>query len=155
MHTETERKFLVRKDLWYAIPKPEGEDIVQGYLVSEPHLTIRIRISETGATLTIKGASRNITRDEYEYRIPTDDARGLLGSLSGNRIEKTRFRMNYKGKTWEVDEFFGENEGLIIAEIELEREDETFTKPQWLGEEVTSDERYRNSNLALHPYKKW
>ena len=155
MHLEIERKFLVRKDLWFAIHKPQGEDIIQGYLVSEPSLTIRVRITGTNCTLTIKGPSQNASRAEYEISIPAKDAHEILTTFTVSRIEKTRYRILYEGKTWEVDEFFGENEGLIIAEIELLSEDEAFKHPQWLGEEVTTDERYKNSYLASHPYQNW
>jgi adenylate cyclase len=155
MPLEIERKFLVRKDLWYALHKPEGEDIIQGYLVSEPSLTIRVRVKNSSSFLTIKGPVHTATRMEYEYQIPKTDAVELLKAFAKNTIEKTRYRIGFEGKTWEVDEFFGDNEGLIIAEIELESEDETFVHPLWLGEEVTEDKKYFNSALAVHPYKSW
>jgi len=155
MHLEIERKFLVRKDLWFAIHKPQGEAIIQGYLVSEPSLTIRIRITDTLCFLTIKGPSQNASRAEYEVSIPKKDALEILEEFTTNRIEKTRYRLQFEGKLWEIDEFFGDNEGLIMAEIELLKEDESFKTPQWLGEEVTSDDRYKNAYLANHPYQKW
>ena len=155
MPLEIERKFLVRKDLWYALHKPAGEDIIQGYLVSEPSLTIRVRVKDSNGFLTIKGPAHNATRLEYEYGIPHSEAIELLKTFTGNIIEKIRYRISFEGKTWEVDEFFGNNEGLIIAEIELTREDETFVHPQWLGEEVTEDKKYVNSALAVNPYKTW
>lgn len=155
MHLEIERKFLVRKDLWYAFNKPEGIDILQGYLVSEPSLTIRVRITEVNCSITIKGPTRNASREEYEFSIPQKDAYEILSSFTTNRIEKTRYRVRLEDKTWEIDEFFGDNEGLIIAEIELNKEDEIFKQPQWLGEEVTADERFKNAYLARHPYKSW
>jgi adenylate cyclase len=155
MHLEIERKFLVRKDLWYALHKPYGEDIIQGYLVSEPSLTIRIRVTDTNCWLTIKGPTQNATRVEYEVPIPQKDGRDLLATFTKSKIEKTRYRIDLEGKTWEIDEFFGENEGLIMAEIELIKEDEIFAHPQWLGEEVTMDERYKNAYLASHPFKSW
>ena len=155
MHLEIERKFLVRKDLWYAVHKPEGEDILQGYLMSEPSLTIRVRVTNTNCFLTIKGPTLNASREEYEFSIPQKDAREILDAFTNNRIEKTRYRIEFEGKIWEIDEFFGDNEGLIIAEIELKEKDEIFKQPQWLGEEVSADERYMNSCLAGHPFKKW
>jgi adenylate cyclase len=155
MGKEIERKFLVRKDLWYAIAKPKGEDLIQGYLLSGQNLTIRIRFSDSNAWLTIKGPVKIITRDEYEYRIPRQDAVEILSQFPGEKIEKTRYRLDFEGHLWEIDEFFGKNDGLIIAEIELKREDEEFLRPAWLGEEVTMDHRYSNSQLAAFPYSKW
>jgi adenylate cyclase len=155
MPLEIERKFLVRKDFWYAIRKPEGEEILQGYLVSEPSLTIRVRITATNCFITIKGPAKNASREEYEYTIPRKDAREIMDHFTKNKIEKIRYRIYFEGKTWEIDEFFGDNEGLIIAEIELGKEDELFKQPQWLGEEVTLDERYKNSYLAANPVKSW
>jgi len=155
MGKEIERKFLVRKDLWYAVQKPEGEDIIQGYLVSGSAMTIRVRVSGDNAWMTIKGPMKNISRDEYEYPIPRTDALEILSQFTGNKIEKTRYRIVIEGHTWEVDEFFGDNEGLTIAEIELKSEDEPFRHPNWLGEEVTSDHRYSNSSLAISPYNSW
>jgi adenylate cyclase len=155
MAFEIERKFLVRKDLWYAVRKPEGTDIVQGYLRTGQDLTLRVRITENQAWLTIKIPHSRITRREYEYPIPLTDAKEILENLAGHMLEKTRYRIDYKGKIWEVDEFFGENEGLILAEIELTDENESFEHPSWLGEEVSQDHRYANSWLAEHPYSKW
>jgi CYTH domain-containing protein len=152
---EIEHKYLVRKDLWYAIQKPSGIDIHQGYLLVDPGKTIRIRTTGTNAFLTIKGPSRNATRAEYEYAIPLVDADELLQLCKTPVIEKVRYRMEYAGKTWEVDEFFGENEGLILAEIELTFTEEKYDKPAWVGEEVTNDPRYYNAYLALHPVSGW
>jgi CYTH domain-containing protein len=154
-HKEIERKFLIRKDFWYAILKPEGEDLIQGYLVSEPGKTIRVRVSPSSGYLTIKGPSENATRDEYEYPIPRQDAIELLDKFAASRIDKVRYRITYQGKTWEVDEFFGLNEGLISAEIELSTPKEEYEIPNWIGEEVTEDHRYANSWLAEHPFTQW
>ena len=154
-HQEIERKFLVRKDLWYAIHKPEGEILQQGYLVSEHEKTVRVRVSPSSGFLTIKGPSENATRDEYEYIIPREDACELLNKFVSNRIDKVRYTILANKKTWEIDEFFGANEGLIIAEIELEDPGESFEKPSWIGEEVTHDHRYSNSWLAEHPFSEW
>ena len=155
MKQETEHKYLVRKDLWYAVPKPVGTDIRQGYLLTDPKKTIRIRLSGNDAFLTLKGASANATRAEYEYPIPLSDANELLLLCTAPVIEKTRYRMEHAGKTWEVDEFFGENEGLILAEIELRFAGEKYEKPAWVGEEVTSDPRYYNAYIAEHPFTAW
>jgi adenylate cyclase len=152
---EIEHKYLVRKDLWYAIRKPEGIDIRQGYLVTSAEKTIRVRIAGAVAFLTIKGPTEYASRSEYEYSIPLSDAEELLGLCSSPLIEKTRYRLEYSGKTWEVDEFFGENDGLILAEIELAGESETYEKPAWIGENVTADPRYYNSYLSVHPFRGW
>lgn len=152
---EIEHKYLVRKDLWYAVHKTVGVNIRQGYLLTDPEKTIRIRITGTQAFLTIKGPSENATRAEYEYPIPITEAEELLQLCSNPVIEKTRYRIEYEGKTWEVDEFFGENEGLIIAEIELTSAEEKYTKPAWVGDEVTSDPRYYNAYIAQHPFAGW
>jgi adenylate cyclase len=110
----------------------------------------------THAYLTIKGASTGITRAEYEYEIPVADATELLDQLCQQPlIEKHRYTLTYEGMTWEVDEFFGENQGLIVAEIELERPDQPFAQPPWLGEEVTADPRYFNAALSQQPYTRW
>ena len=155
MPLEIERKFLIVKDLWYALKKPVGEDITQAYLVNEPGRVIRIRVTASNAFITIKGPTENATRHEYEYSIPGEDALEILDLFGTNKIEKTRYRIEYHGHLWEVDEFFGENDGLVIAEIELKSPDEPFDKPPWLGEEVTEDHRYYNSYLSEHPYTKW
>ena len=132
-----------------------GVNIHQGYLLVDPGKTIRIRTTGTNAFLTIKGPSRNATRAEYEYAIPLVDADELLQLCTTPVIEKVRYRMEYAGKIWEVDEFFGENDGLILAEIELTFAEEKYDKPAWVGEEVTNDPRYYNSYLAVHPFSAW
>lgn len=155
MPLEIEHKYLIRKDLWYAVHKPSGIKIRQGYLLSDPERTIRVRLDGINGSLTIKGPSRNATRAEYEYRIPANEADELLQLCTALIIEKIRYRIEFGGKTWEVDEFFGENEGLILAEIELKFADEGYDKPTWVGEEVTNDQRYYNSYLAANPISKW
>jgi adenylate cyclase len=152
---EIEHKYLVRKDLWYALRKPQGIDIRQGYLVASAGKTVRIRIADTDAFLTIKGPTENASRSEYEYSVPLSDAEELLGLCSSPLIEKVRYRLEYSGKTWDVDEFFGENDGLILAEIELSDESEAYDKPAWIGENVTADPRYYNSYLSVHPFRGW
>jgi adenylate cyclase len=152
---EIEHKYLIRKDLWYAVQKPLGTDIRQGYLTADPEKTIRIRTTGTNAYITIKGPRRNDTRAEYEYPVPLSEANELLQLCTATVIEKVRYRIEYAGKTWEVDEFFGENEGLILAEIELGFAEEKYDKPAWAGEEVTSDPRYYNSYLSRNPFSRW
>jgi CYTH domain-containing protein len=155
MNQEIEHKYLIRKDLWYAVHKPRGVNIRQGYLQTDPGKTIRIRTTGSEAFLTIKGPSRNATRAEFEYPVPPEEADDLLQLCAAPVIEKVRYRMEHAGKTWEVDEFFGENEGLILAEIELTSEEEIYERPAWIGEEVTGDPRYYNAYLALHPFFGW
>jgi adenylate cyclase len=155
MNLEIEHKYLVRKDLWYSIHKPPGTDLRQGYLLAEPEKTVRIRTTPTSAFITIKGPSKEASRAEYEYPIPVSDAEELLRLCSIPLIEKVRYVVEYEGKKWEVDEFFGNNEGLVLAEIELKFPEEQYKKPAWVGEEVTSDHRYYNSYLAQHPFTRW
>lgn len=151
MAKEIERKFIVKNNLWNG---KDGEDIVQGYLSTKRDATVRVRIKKGHAYLTVKGATENITRSEFEYEIPVEDAREML-KLCEKKIEKTRYLEKAGEHTFEVDVFRGDNEGLIVAEIELKSEDEDFIKPDWLGEEVSKDARYFNSNLVNNPYKLW
>ncbi len=155
MPVEIERKFLVPKDLWYAVHKPAGEYLIQGYLYSSEEKTVRIRLTDTQGFLTIKGPIRNYSRNEFEYLIPREDAMILLQELCISRIEKMRYRITYKSHSWDVDEFLGENDGLILAEIELKSEEESLETPPWIGSEVTGDRRYYNAWLAEHPFTKW
>ena len=152
---EIEHKYLVRKDLWYAIQKPVGTDIRQGYLLTDPGKTVRVRIAGTQAYLTIKGPSTNASRAEYEYPIPLSEANELMQLCLQPVIEKVRYKIEHAGKIWEVDEFFGENDGLVIAEIELLSPDEKYEIPAWVGEDVTEDPRYYNAYLAEHAFKTW
>lgn len=152
MAKEIERKFLVKDSCFKQMAK--GILYRQGYLSSKP--TVRIRIIGTKALLTIKGASTGITRSEYEYEIPLQDGLEMLQKLCKKPIiEKYRYMLECDGFTWEIDEFLNENEGLIVAEIELAHENQVFTKPSFIGEEVSDDPRYRNSSLVNHPYKRW
>jgi adenylate cyclase len=154
MSVEIERKFLVRDDRWKALG--QGVLLRQGYLSSHPDRIVRVRIDGDAAMLTIKGRSVGATRGEWEYPIPLADAQVFLDSLCERPIiEKYRSRIRFEGMVWEVDEFLGENAGLVVAEIELEREDQPFVKPDWIGKEVTQDERYFNANLLRHPYRAW
>lgn len=154
MPQEIERKFLVKDDRY----KREGQcvSIRQGFLSTEKERVIRVRVSGEKAYLTIKGISKGAARAEFEYEIPMQDAHFMLDNLCQKPlIEKTRYKVNYKGFTWEVDEFLGDNAGLVIAEIELPSEDAVFEMPDWLGEEVTGDARYYNANLVEKPFKSW
>ena len=153
---EIERKFLVTSDAF----KKEcfyQNRIAQGYLSSVPERTVRVRIKGEKGFLTIKGISSDsgMSRFEWEKEIPIDDAQKLLLLCEKSIIDKTRFEVKVGNHVFEVDEFYGENEGLIIAEIELNSEIEIFEKPDWLGKEVTNDKRYYNSYLSRNPFKKW
>jgi len=154
MSVEIERKFLVRDDRWKVLG--QGVLLRQGYLSSHPDRIVRVRIEGDAAMLTIKGRSVGATRGEWEYPIPLTDAQAFLDSLCERPIiEKYRSRIRFEGMVWEVDEFLGENAGLVVAEIELEREGQAFVEPDWIGEEVTQDARYFNANLLCHPYRAW
>ena len=152
MPVEIERKFLVRGDGWKT---GHGVRFIQGYLNHDRERTVRVRIAGNRAFLTIKGISTGATRQEFEYEIPVVDAEQLLQICEGPLIEKTRHTVDYAGMTWEVDEFHGANDGLVVAEIELADAAQTFARPVWIGTEVTSDARYFNSNLAMRPYASW
>ncbi len=155
MPYEIERKFLVKKDVWDKVLKGNCQFFRQGYLTTDPHKTIRVRITDTHGYLTIKGLSIGAKRREYEYEIPRDEADELLNNFVISDLAKRRYTIPYEGKVWEVDEFSGDNDGLIVAEIELAQETESFSLPDWAGQEVTGDERYYNSSLSLNPYKNW
>jgi CYTH domain-containing protein len=152
---EIERKYLVDKEKWSIIPKENGHYISQGYMLNDHEKSIRIRLIDNQGFLNIKGAVVGASRPEYEYEIPKEEAIELLEKFCAATISKIRYCIHYKGKLWEVDEFLGENEGLIVAEIELESENETFELPEWAGKEVTSETKYYNPNLSVKPYKKW
>lgn len=154
MGKEIERKFLVTGDAWRQLT--QGTMYRQGYLNSAKERTVRVRTVGDKAFLTIKGITVGATRAEYEYEIPFADCNALLDNLAEKPlIEKKRYKIPQGALTWEIDEFFGENQGLIVAEIELVSEDQAFDKPEWIGEEVTGDPRYFNSNLIKHPFTKW
>lgn len=153
MGREIERKFLVTGDGWR---RSAGVEFRQGYLSTVKERSVRVRLAGGRGTLTIKGASEGAARAEYEYEIPPGDAAELLDRLCERPlIEKRRTTLDHAGLTWEVDEFLGENEGLIVAEIELRSEDQEFDRPGWVGAEVTEDARYFNANLVRHPYREW
>lgn len=157
-HIETERKFLV-KDSSYRLAATESIRMIQGYICREPGRTVRVRIAEDRAWLTIKGpgSDSGMSRYEWEKEIPADEAAGLMGLCPAELapIDKTRYMVPYGGHVFEVDEFHGKNEGLTMAEVELASESEDFSRPDWLGREVTGDRRYYNSMLIASPYSSW
>ncbi len=154
MAQEIERKFLVKADSWR---KPEGGvRYRQGYLSTVKERTVRVRTAGEKGYITVKGITVGASRSEYEYEIPRADANEMLDRLCERPlIEKTRYRVAHSGLVWEVEEFEGENAGLITAEVELEREDQAVSIPHWVGQEVTRDPRYFNANLVAHPFSKW
>jgi len=154
MGKEIERKFLVKESNWQKSSK--GLLIQQGYIVIRKEKVVRIRIMNDTGYLTIKGPTTGATRNEYEYEIPMKDARQMLNNLCEKPIlEKHRYKLNHGGMNWEIDIFHRDNEGLIVAEIELEYEDQKFEKPDWVDMEVTDDPKYFNSNLVKNPFNKW
>ncbi|HMK05998.1 MAG TPA: CYTH domain-containing protein [Flavobacterium sp.] len=155
MGVEIERKFLVDKEKWAAIEKSAPNRMRQGYLLTDPHKTIRVRMTDTGGYITIKGLSTGATRTEFEYEIPKHEAEELLNLFSVSELDKIRYEITFSDKVWEVDEFLGENEGLIVAEIELMSESEEFELPGWITREVTDEEKYYNSSLSVRPFKRW
>jgi CYTH domain-containing protein len=152
--TEIERKFLINGDAWRGV----GTSTVfrQGYLSTVKERTVRVRAAGDQGSITIKGITIGATRTEFEYPIPLVDADAMLDELCERPIiEKTRHVVEVDGTTWEIDEFAGVNEGLIVAEVELDSVDQKFTRPEWIGDEVTDDPRYFNANLISHPYNEW
>ncbi|WP_310383895.1 CYTH domain-containing protein [Roseateles sp.] len=152
MGIEIERKFLVVGEAW---KQGDGELISQGYLSRDPARTVRVRVTGDAAWLTIKGQSVGASRAEYEYAIPLADAQQLLMLCEGPRVEKIRRLVPYAGMTWEVDEFLGDNAGLVVAELELSSAEQRFEVPPWVGPEVTEETRYFNSQLAARPFTTW
>ena len=154
MSKEIERKFLVTGDDWRSLAK--GTHYRQGYLNSIKERTVRIRTIDDKAFMTIKGPTVGFTRMEFEYEIPHAECVEMLTHLAEQPIiEKIRYKIPLNGLVWEIDEFLGVNEGLIVAEVELQSEDQEFEKPTWIGEEVSGDPRYFNSNLVNNPYTTW
>lgn len=155
MGLEIERKFLVKGN--FKEHSVKSYRIAQAYLASEGKNTVRVRIRDHEGFITIKGPSTDggLTRFEWETRIPIEDAEQMLKLSVTPVIDKTRYLVPFKGHIWEVDEFYGDNAGLVVAEIELESADETFEIPDWTGAEVTPDRRYTNFNLTLHPFNTW
>jgi adenylate cyclase len=154
MPREIERKFLLKSDAWRSQVR-ESRPMSQGYLASAGNVSVRVRVAGPDATLNIKAGGLVASRAEYEYAIPRDDARELLALAEGPLVEKTRHFVEHGGMTWEIDEFHGDNAGLVVAEIELDSEDSPFARPPWLGVEVTHLRRYYNVCLVSHPYRAW
>lgn len=152
MAIEIERKFLVTRGDWKT-----GRPTLfrQGYLNRDKHRTVRIRIAGDKALITVKGLTVGMRRTEYDYPIPLSDAEDMLKLCEGPLIEKMRWLIKVGDNLWEVDEFMGDNQGLVVAEIELDDETQSFDMPPWAGQEVTDDKRYYNSNLSMKPFKSW
>jgi CYTH domain-containing protein len=155
MAIEIERKFLVRRDAWRAV-HAAGTRYRQGYISTGPDHVVRVRVAGDRAFVTIKGRRSGLTRLEFEYPVPVGDAQVMLDTLCrAPLIEKTRYRVPYGGREWEVDEFAGANAGLLIAEVELPSEEARVELPPWVGREVSDDPRYYNASLVEHPYSEW
>jgi CYTH domain-containing protein len=153
-NVEIEHKFLVLSDGWRGLGP--GVRYRQGYLSKTDTTTVRVRAGGGRGFVTIKGKRKGFSRAEFEYEIPVDHANTMIDTLAGGRfVEKTRYRIPYQGLVWEVDEFHGANAGLVLAEVELENEEQEFEKPDWVGEDVTKDNRYANPRLAVMPYREW
>ena len=155
MGVEIERKFLVDHEKWKGVSKPPGTHYRQGYLLNDPGKTVRVRVSGTKGFLNLKSKVSQASRKEFEYEIPLEDGIEILNAFTRNVIEKIRYDIPFAGKAWEVDVFFGDNAGLIVAEIELDSESEEFEKPEWVTTEVTDNSKYTNASLSVHPYKGW
>lgn len=153
MPVEIERKFLVINDSWRE--GAQGIRIAQGYLTQDPARTVRVRIAGDEGFLTIKGKSEGISRVEYEYSIPFQEAKALLDLCLPSVIDKTRYKIPYAGHLWEVDEFHGANQGLVIAEVELTDDSIHPDLPPWVGDDVSAENRYFNACLAVFPYSQW
>ena len=155
MALEIERKFLINEILWNTFDKPDGLICKQTYLHKEIDKTIRVRVLGEKGFITFKGRTVGFTKPEFEYEIPLSDAKEMIEMFGELVIDKIRYIIPFKEHNWEVDVFFGDNAGLIVAEIELKSEDEHFAKPEWIDKEVTGDLRFSNSNLQSNPYKNW
>lgn len=156
MGLEIERKFIVTSDNYKTEKVIDKIDITQGYVTLDREKVIRIRIADDQAFLTLKGLATKITRHEFEYSVPVDEAREMLKLFCFQPIiKKIRYLIQHNHHLWEIDEFHNQNSGLVIAEIELDSEDEDFSKPNFIGKEVTSDPRYYNFNLVRNPYQDW
>jgi len=154
MPREIERKFLLKGDAWRAEVR-ESQPMSQGYLASSARSSVRVRVAGDNAWLNIKAGGLVASRQEYEYSVPVEEARELLALAEGPLVEKTRHLVEHGGMTWEIDEFHGENAGLIVAELELDYEDQPFARPAWVGQEVTQLRRYYNVRLVEHPFSAW
>lgn len=154
MPREIERKFLLKNDAWRALVE-RSRRMTQGYLASGGPVSVRVRVAGDEAWLNMKAGGLVASRQEYEYPIPVDEARELLALAEGPLIDKTRHYVPHGELEWEIDEFHGDNAGLVVAELELTREGQEFSRPQWLGTEVTELRRYYNVCLVQHPYRAW
>jgi len=153
---EIERKYLVNKILWQDLHNPENATFIQqAYLSTDPKCTVRIRLAGDHALMTIKGESKGLSREEFEYVVPLNDGMEIIRLAGTPVIIKRRYVINYQGYKWEVDEFLGENEGLILAEVELKAETEIPEWPEWIDREVSGDPRYFNLQLAINPINNW
>jgi adenylate cyclase len=152
---EIEHKYLVIQELWVKENPHHSIEIKQAYIFSDPTKTIRVRTHDEKGYITIKGKSTGASRPEFEYEIPFSEAEELIKNFCSDVIEKTRHYITFANNLWEVDEFHGKNKGLIIAEIELKNETEPYSKPVWIGKDVTLDSRYFNSNLCRYPFSGW
>jgi len=155
MAIERERKFLVNRSVWETTDKGQSTLVRQAYLTTDIDKTVRVRVMDNIGFLCVKGKREGISRLEFEYTIPVEDAEQMITSLAKSEISKLRYKIKINGLTWEIDEFLGDNNGLIIAEIELDSENQAYEKPAWLGNEVTFDDRYSNSSLVARPFKDW
>lgn len=155
MAVEIERKFLIDIAKWNKSEKGIKHFYRQGYILADPEKTIRVRVTDEGGFITIKGKSVGASRSEFEYTIPRQDGIELLDQFCTSDVSKYRYIVSFAGKIWEVDEFLGANQGLLMAEIELSSEEEQFETPDWIKEEVTGVEKYYNSNLSKRPFKQW
>ncbi len=154
MAKEIERKFLINQDVLGALDN--GTSIKQGYISTKDKTVVRVRVSGNQAYLTLKGEATGVTRSEFEYEIPVTDAEQIIEELcNGPVVEKTRYLVTHCDHTWEVDIFHGENDGLVIAEIELGSEEEAFEIPDWVTREVSGEAKYYNSSLLANPFKNW
>ena len=154
MPREIERKFLLNNDAWRTLAR-RRQAMSQGYLAGSERVSVRVRVAGDEAHLNIKSGGFVTSRLEYEYAVPVTEARELLKLCPGPLIEKTRHYVDFGGFEWEVDEFHGANDGLVVAELELDSEDQVFPRPAWLGREVTHLRRYYNVSLVDHPYSAW
>ncbi len=155
MAIEIERKFLVNGDAWQAQVE-SSVAMIQGYLAETESCSVRVRLAGDAASLNFKGLTIGARRTEFEYPVPAEDAEQMLDLYCGTRlIEKTRHYLRFHDRTWEIDEFSGANTGLVVAEVELDSEEQEFARPEWLGREVTQEPRYYNIRLVEHPYSEW
>jgi CYTH domain-containing protein len=155
MSLEIERKFLVNREKWAGVKPQRSVRMKQGYLLSDGVKTLRVRVAGDQGFITIKGRTKGLSRPEFEYEVPVSEAEELLKLFAGELVEKKRHYVQHGDHLWEVDEFSGKNEGLLMAEVELDSEEEEFEKPEWLGTEVTTDKRYSNASLAAKPFSEW